>query len=70
MGRLSCRSLIGIRVELGKKLEERTPVGSQRIFSIPDRDLKTSVGIKRLPLSIPILIITNCNTKYEKNFYT
>lgn len=38
MGMLKSLALIGIGVELGRKLEERTPVGWQRIFSIPDRD--------------------------------
>ena len=66
MGMLKSLALIGIGVELGRKLEERTPVGSQRIFSIPGRDLKISVGIKRFFLTIPTSIITNCNTKYEK----
>lgn len=69
MGMLKSLALIGIGVELGRKLEERTPVGSQRIFSIPGRDLKISVGIKRFFLTIPTSIITNWNSKdWEKTF--
>lgn len=43
------QSLIGILVEFNDRVKERSPVGSQRIVSIPDRDFITSLRVMRLP---------------------
>jgi hypothetical protein len=48
MDYLGFQSLIGILVESSDGVKERSPVGSQRIVSIPDRDSITSLRVMRL----------------------
>lgn len=63
MDGLGFRSLIGILAILFRRIEERAPVGSQGIVSIPDRDSRIS------PISIPTFILQKHKSNCKGNVY-
>lgn len=49
------QALKGVWVKSGRKVEERTPLGAQGIFSIPSKGFKLSIKIVKLFLPIHTL---------------